>query len=1270
MRNVLIKLVLTTILTTSPGILALADYYGPVQGGASARTEILSIGGVGTRAVERNDSYEVERFNLRFKNKDYSKPIVRESYSMDQPILVYEDRFEGRRTLVSIYARDDLAFGLTADKIAQMLQKTRNESGKTAWNASRYSVNGLEGILLTVDQTESSHDDQKYKKFKSVPRAAETVAWVATKNGYYYAVDVTSEHLSNKEMVRRLKELASNLTQIDPERISSNFPLKTTVKYVSKRFPYNVIAESNNWKTFLNKESLGTNAEYVATDPRIDAWLGVFPVDLHGTTPSLDALSTALLSLIGYSEMAGKIISEETISRDGVPAMQIDLERTVDGVAHLTRCEVIIDHGVGYLVLVTLPKDRAENKIEVFNRLASVQLLHVPRDPEKRKETKKEELIVENIVFSHLGQLYLNNKQYELALEYYRHAYEAMPNDDTSMIGTLNAYNLLKRYQDGLYFLEKNINHFPQSYDVVSYQAFFQSQLGKRKEAIKNYEASFSLGRREDDDLIQYIWLRWDTGNKDDVLREAKYYATNTDSIRIKRLVGDLYYNNSDYEKAANIYASLRERAPYDQTTVTSLIETNYRLSRNKDVIDLCDEMISHGYKSADHFFYRGRSQYALKWYKEAKQSFESALALNPTDQASNEYLSHVSGMLGQGSTQSVNEPIEPVPLPKYLATLSGKPKPHYKEEDAIHLLKAKGFYYVPGKEKRQTIYMKTKILTKSGVDAFSTLQYRFDPLKERIFVNDLKVRDEKGAVVASGELSKSYVMDDTSSGLATGDKILNVPIPALAPGYTIDIAVSYRDLRSAEKFGFEGNPMFGGYPAEISALYITGNYQNLKWRIPSNAKELTELETRLWVVNNVRPFKQEYAQENPQEYMPFIWLGDKRGSWSEVGRSYLEEIKDKLFDNQQVTRLAEELTARAITTEDKVKTISLYVQSHLTYKAIEFGKRGIIPNSADETLNNRYGDCKDHAVLLYKLLTAVNIDAHLALVNVNQSVAGDFPSLDQFNHMIIFCADCGLHKYIDVTEKNLEPVGRTPMGLAENSALILDSNNSRLEKMDAYLPEDSSIRTDRTVDIFSDGKITVHELVQLNGYVASGIRGSLKELSSQERLDYVQRLLRSIDSKATFTLLETTNLNDVTKPLVLRMEYSLASQFIGVQDHLVGKSPSLWERYWFWYEPTQSRETPFVLRYPVNMVSKVILRPPSDYETSEDVAQSASARNVKFVQWKGKTARLESGVSIDYSAQLYPGHFRSDDYQLFGQEVSQAFSFVEKTLMLRKKNK
>ena len=56
----------------------------------------------------------------------------------------------------------------------------------------------------------------------------------------------------------------------------------------------------------------------------------------------------------------------------------------------------------------------------------------------------------------------------------------------------------------------------------------------------------------------------------------------------------------------------------------------------------------------------------------------------------------------------------------------------------------------------------------------------------------------------------------------------------------------------------------------------------------------------------------------------------------------------------------------------------------NFTYKAIEFGSRGRVPNFTMEIVGNRYGDCKDHSLLFYQLLRAIDEPAELVLVSTD----------------------------------------------------------------------------------------------------------------------------------------------------------------------------------------------------------------------------------------------------------------------------------------------
>ena len=101
-----------------------------------------------------------------------------------------------------------------------------------------------------------------------------------------------------------------------------------------------------------------------------------------------------------------------------------------------------------------------------------------------------------------------------------------------------------------------------------------------------------------------------------------------------------------------------------------------------------------------------------------------------------------------------------------------------------------------------------------------------------------------------------------------------------------------------------------------------------------------------------------------------------------------------------------------------KSSSIAGILQDKLNYQAIEFGQRGIIPNSCATIIDNLYGDCKDHSVVAYQLGRALGLEVYLVLVNANRDFFPELPSLDQFDHMIVAFEDEGKLRFLDGTNK------------------------------------------------------------------------------------------------------------------------------------------------------------------------------------------------------------------------------------------------------------
>jgi hypothetical protein len=106
----------------------------------------------------------------------------------------------------------------------------------------------------------------------------------------------------------------------------------------------------------------------------------------------------------------------------------------------------------------------------------------------------------------------------------------------------------------------------------------------------------------------------------------------------------------------------------------------------------------------------------------------------------------------------------------------------------------------------------------------------------------------------------------------------------------------------------------------------------------------------------------------------------------------------------------------------EKASKIYDWVQKNIRYIAFEAGYAGVIPERASLVYQNRYGDCKGMANLLYNLLKAQNIEAYLCWIGTDNLPYkySKIPSPVVDNHMIAAVTINDSMLFLDPTHSNL----------------------------------------------------------------------------------------------------------------------------------------------------------------------------------------------------------------------------------------------------------
>jgi hypothetical protein len=671
--------------------------------------------------------------------------------------------------------------------------------------------------------------------------------------------------------------------------------------------------------------------------------------------------------------------------------------------------------------------------------------------------------------------------------------------------------------------------------------------------------------------------------------------------------------------------------------------------------VRVCEEMVTRGFASKHVRILQARAEFRLKWYARAKGSLELVLKSDPSDQDAQRFLDHVSAMLGEGKNSAVKDPIDPVPLPAALSTAA--PEPADRGHSAAYALRATAISFVRGRELRTTEYRRVRVLDETGVSRFSTFEFPFDPLSEALYVNKLEVKDPSGSVAAASA-SEAYVSDDASAQLATQRRTLFVPVPGLRPGSTIELVLTRRDLLPPDRMEFSEHRLSISYPVARSALFVRGDVGQVESRTTPELAPRELPEGVAWVVESPPVYRWEPLQPPAQEFLPTVWLGAASGSWEAVGKEYLRSVGKLLGTDPAVRDAAKKL-------DRSPAALTRFVQKELTYKAIEFGRGARIPRPPADVLRRRYGDCKDHALLLSQLLGNAGVPARLALVRTGGPLRREMPSLDQFDHMVVYLP--GLDLFVDATDKAADLLHGVTPGIAGKDALVLDPKQPRVVRIPEQGDDGGEMTLAREAHLVAGADLQVTETATYRGNEAAMMRAYLDDIEPKARTSALQRRLSGHGHDVEVLSLEVRDLREPQKPLAVQLKYLQRGAFHAVGGQLIGKLPALLERERLKVE-ADARETPFQFRLPLAIHSTVALELPSGYSPAQPLAARASADG-RFAGWRvapdDSPPGREMRARFDYGRKR--GRHAPSEYADLRRDTDAALGALEQEVVLQR---
>lgn len=1082
---------------------------------------------------------------------------------------------------------------------------------------------------------------------------------LVARNGYAWQLVVWGPIAGTETVKKEAEDLFARFGVADPARVSKASASAQRFTHRSEEYGYSVELDGSLWERsdripkYMPASDFGAEGEEQA--------LMVVPVWLFGEEPSFDALAHGLLQTMGIDYPDESLRDPQPLSVGELTGRGFSFERAGNkGRIFEYRLRVLQGKGFGYLLAGWWVKDNPALGSQVKAALDAFTFAPpaaAPRSVAPGKAAASRHASVLNDIGLH----YYSAEEYATSAPYFRRAFEAEPGNPVYLSNAAGALADAEQYAEGLALLETHAKPFRGEPRLEAWRALLLARGGHLEQGLRAYAALFPKKFTHEGHLVRYTTLLEEHGRLAQAIQVVQQYRKRADSEEVTLLHADLLRRKASPAKAAAVLSQRLKKKGFEPAVAESLVETWLEARKPKLALQAVEDLKRRGEKSASLLVLQARAEYALKRYRPAKASLEAALEMDPADANAKRFLQHVSGVLGEGENSALKNPIAEVELPaEYAAprTPAAPPKGH----SAIYLQRSRAISFLRGKELRTTDVRIVKVLDASAVERFSTFEFELDPLAEEIFVNRVVVRDGAGQVVSRGKTEDYYLSDQASADKGTQDRTLVVPVSGLKPGHTVEVAITRRDLHAPEALPFLEYLFTAGGLVRRNTLFVSGDVDAIRWKASPGLEPQRTDKGLAFVVEDAPAARYEPLQPSPQEILPRVSLAASEGSWETEAAGYVKQLAPFVAPAAEMKAIATKETAGLEDDTERAAALARWVQKSLTYRAILFGTRARIPHTVEEIVRNRYGDCKDHSLLLHQLLGAAGVPSRLALVRTGGPLDSELPSLDQFDHMIVYLPSVGGGTFVDATDKTAGLVADAPYGLGGHEALVLDGQTSRLVKIPHQ--REAKISSERQVRL-SGSDLNVKERLTLTGGPAAMFRQYLNDIEPAERNAALEGSMGDGGLNVKLTTFSAAELDEPARPLTLTFEYVVRAQFQPAGGGLVGQLPSIWERSFLTAREAERRESPFELQSPLAFDSVTRFEVPEGYEVSTLEPRSRSGRPA-FVDWKLGSRMDGRALTLEFHLSRGRGRFPAADYATYYEAMRESREALAQNVVLR----
>jgi hypothetical protein len=488
-----------------------------------------------------------------------------------------------------------------------------------------------------------------------------------------------------------------------------------------------------------------------------------------------------------------------------------------------------------------------------------------------------------------------------------------------------------------------------------------------------------------------------------------------------------------------------------------------------------------------------------------------------------------------------------------------------------------------------------------------------------------------------------------------TEHRVVSYPMPQVVTGAIVEYEVeteTYNPFRKDFFFpswGFQSEPPVLVSRVSISVpqaqkLYYAVRNFNGPWARRAEPKVSSEGANTVysWELRDLPPIVGEPLMVPYGDYAPVLKAALFK-DWDRIYDWLARMHKERTAAGPELEQFTRQLVRDCKTDDDRAAAIYHYIQKEIRYIAVKMGvASGWGGYDANLTWKRRYGCCIDKALLFTAMLKVVGILSSPILLDTNHAAEHDFriPGIG-FEHAITSLKVNGRSFILDSTGYDYRYPSFPAM---DHGVQALNAFERRIEPVPAPRPEDNSSRYDYAVELQPGGDAVVRYTARYTGSREGELRGHYKRIKESERKKAFQDWVNSISPAGELVDYRLDNLDDISLPFAITLDYRLRDYPIRAADLRIFKLPDYEEdfsevaldkrRYDLRYTTTFQRRYHYEIALPAGTETVSVLAPVHLKGPRESFDQSCSSRPGRLVcdgdlkRW----ARL-------YKTADYPAH-------------------------------